>query len=217
MNRTLTPPTPSCPDTGRLQDFLEALLPEAEMRTLGAHVAGCPHCLAERVRFERLFDAFEALPLEAPSRPLAERVLDRVLPVRRRARWVRRLGVGYAAALVASLGGVTVAAMHPAGRGFLAWLASEAPARVVDSLKFLVNVTSFLALQLASGWGLVSSVGSRISPLLRALFATMDQPAIQIVFVLSAAACIGVLWWLRPRSGSGRNDRGMPHVGLLGF
>ena len=86
---------------------------------------------------------------------------------------------------------------------------------VLDSLKFLVNVASFLALRLAGGWGLVSSAGSRVSPLVRALLATLDQPAIQVGFVLSAASCIAVLWWLRPRSG--RGERGLPHVGVLGF
>jgi hypothetical protein len=198
-----------------LQDFLEALLPDAEMRRLREHVDECPRCRVERVRLEHLFDRLETLPLEAPSPALVERVLDRVLPSRRRARWARRVWVGYAAALVASLAGVTVAATQPAGRGFLAWLASEAPARVMDSLKFLVNAASFLALRIAGGWGLVSSVGSRVSPLLRALLATLDQPAIQLGFVLSAVSCIAVLWWLRPRSG--RGERGMPHVGVLGF
>lgn len=207
--------TPACPDTGMLQDFLEVLLPDGEMRRLRAHVDECPRCRVECVRLEHLFDRLEALPLEAPSPALVERVLDRVLPSRRHARWARRVWVGYAAALVGSLAGVTIAAMHPAGRGFLAWLASEAPARVMDSLKFLVNAASFLAVRLASGWGLVSSVGSRVSPLLRALLATLDQPAIQLGFALSAASCIAVLWWLRPRSG--RGQRGMPHVGVLGF
>ena len=145
--KTPRTPTPDCPDTSTLQDFLEALLPEAQMQTLGAHVADCPHCAAERARFERLFDAFDALPLEAPAPALTERVLDHVLPARRQARWARRFGVGYAAALVASLGTVAAVASLPSGRSFLAWLASEAPARVVDLLRFSVNVASFVALQ----------------------------------------------------------------------
>lgn len=211
----MTPRPRSCPDAATLQDFMERLLPEDAMLEWGAHVSGCPRCLAERVRLERLFDALETMPLETPSPALVERVLDRVLPARRRARWARRVGVGYAAVLVASLAGVTLAALHPAGRSFLAWLAGEAPARVLDSLKFLVNATSFLALRLAGGWGLLSSVGSRVSPLMRALLATLDEPAIQLGLVLSAASCIAVLWWLRPRPG--RGDRGMPHVGVLGF
>lgn len=204
-----------CPDTGTLQDFLESLLPEEQMRRVGAHVAGCSRCAAERARFERLFDAFESLPLEAPSRAISERVLDAVLPARRRARWLRRFGVGYAAALVASLGSVVVVASLPAGRGFLTWLASAAPSRMVDSLRFVVNAASFLALRLAGGWGLISSAGSRVSPLLRAFFAALDQPAIQLSFALSAVSCLAVLWWLRPHPE--RAERGMPHVGLLGF
>jgi anti-sigma factor RsiW len=205
----------SCPDTGTLQDFLEALLPEPEMRRLDAHVAACPRCLAERARFERLFDAFEALPLEAPSFALSERVLDRVLPARRQARWAKRFGLGYAAALVASLGGAAAVAMTPAGHASLAWIASAGPARLLDSLKFMVNAASFLALRLAGGWGLVSSAGSRVSPLLRAFLTAFDQPVIQLSFALSAVSCLAVLWWLRPHAD--RGEREMPNVGLLGF
>ena len=205
----------SCPDTARLQDYLEALLPEAEMRSLGAHVAACPRCLAERARFERLFDAFAAMPLEVPSRRVSERVLELVLPARRRARWMRRFGVGYAAALVASLGGAALVVTLPAGHGFIAWLASAAPARVFDSLKFMVNLASFVALRLAGGWGLLSSAGSHVSPLLRAFFSALDQPAIQLSLALSAVSCLAVLWWMRPHPD--RAHRGMPHVGLLGF
>ncbi len=210
--KTSAPRTPECPDLGLLQDFLEALLPEAQMNSLRVHIAGCTHCTVERVRFERLFEAFEAMPLEAPSPALAERVLDRVLPARREARWVRRLGVGYAAALVASLGGVGAMATLPAGRSFLAWLASEAPARVVDLLRFVVQVASFIALRLAGGWGLLSGAGSRVSPLVRALMAGLDQPVVQVSFALSVVSCMAVVWWLHSRK-----DRGMPHVGLLGF
>lgn len=214
-SKTPAPRTPECPDLGTLQDFLEALLPEAQMTSLRTHIGGCTHCTVERVRFERLFEAFEAMPLEAPSPALTERVLDRVFPARRQARWVRRLGVGYAAALVASLGGVGAMATLPAGRSFLAWLASEAPARVVDLLRFTVQVASFIALRLAGGWGLVSGAGSRVSPLVRALMAGLDQPVVQVSFALSAVSCMAVVWWLHSRKD--RSDRGMPHVGLLGF
>ena len=204
-----------CPDNASLQDFLEALLPEAEMRSVGAHLATCPHCLDERARLERLFEAFESLPLEAPSRAISGRVLDAVLPARRRERWVRRFGLGYAAALVASLGAGAIVATLPAGRGCFAWLVGEAPARMFDSLKFMVNAATFVALRLAGGWGLISSAGSRVSPLLRALIAALDQPAIQLSIGLSAVSCLAVLWWLRPHPD--RAHRGMPHVGLLGF
>ena len=208
-------PSPRCPDSGTLQDFLESLLPGPQMESLRMHLADCPHCAAERARFERLFDAFDSLTLEAPAPALATRVLDSVLPARRQTRWVRRFGVGYAAALVASLGAGVAVASHPAGRSFMAWLASEAPARVLDLLRFGVNVASFLALRLASGWGLISSAGSRISPLLRALLVSLDQPAIQISLALSVVACLAVVWWLHSRTD--RSNRGMPHVGLLGF
>ena len=205
----------ACPGTGRLQDFLEALLPDDEMATVAAHVADCPHCLAEQARFERLFDVLDELPLESPSPALAERVLDQVLPARRWSRWTRRVGIGYAAALVASLGGVGVATTQPAGRAFLAWLASEAPSRLLDAARFFVNAAAFIAVRLSTGWGLVSGAGSRISPLGRALLATIDQPVIQACFAVSALSCVAVLLWLRPRAA--RSRRGMPHVGLLGF
>ena len=182
-----------CPDTSTLQDFLEQLLPEPEQAATAKHVAGCARCAAERVRLEHLFDCLDALPMEAPSAAMAERVLDRVLPSRRQARWVRRLGLGYAGALAASLAAGVVIVTHPAGNGFQAWVAGSASASVFNVLKFLVNATSFVALRLASGWGLVSYFESKTSPMLRALFAAMDVPAIQMCLVLSAVTCIGGL------------------------
>jgi len=205
----------TCPDTGRLQDFLEALLPEDDMERLAEHVADCPRCLAGQARFERLFDALEALPLESPSPALAERVLDQVLPARRATRWARRIGIGYAAALVASLGTVAVLATQPSGRAFMAWITSAAPARLLDSVRFVLNVASFVALRLAGGWGLVSSTGARVSPFWRAVLAAVDTPLVQICFLVSALSCVAVLLWLRPRAA--RDGRGMPHVGLLGW
>ena len=40
-------PSPRCPDSGTLQDFLEALLPGPQMESLRMHLADCPHCAAE--------------------------------------------------------------------------------------------------------------------------------------------------------------------------
>jgi len=202
-----------CPGTGRLQDFLEALLPDDEMAALAAHVADCLHCLAEQARFERLFGALDELPLEAPSPALAERVLDQVLPARRWVRWSKRLGIGYAAALAGSLGTAGVLAMQPSGRTFLAWVASAAPSRLLDVARFLVDAVAFVAIRLSSGWGLVSNAGAHVSPLGRALLATIDQPVVQACAAASAVSCVAVLLWLKSR----RSRGGMPHVGLLGF
>jgi anti-sigma factor RsiW len=209
--------TGACPGTGRLQDFLEALLPDDQMTAMAAHVADCPHCLAEQARFERLFDVLGELPLpsaiEVPSPALAERVLDQVFPARRWVRWSRRLGIGYAAALAGSLGTAAVLAMQPSGRTFLAWVASAAPSRLLDAARFLLDAVAFVAIRLSTGWGLVSTAGSHVSPLGRALLATIDQPVVQAYAAASALACVGVLLWLKSR----RSRGGMTNVGVLGF
>jgi anti-sigma factor RsiW len=119
----------ACRETAKLQDYLEALLPEPGRLEMEAHLRDCARCAAERVRLERLFVALDALPLESPSPLLADRVLERVLPARVKARWMRRLGLVYAGALAASLGGVALWIAQPSAHAFLAWVAGAASSR----------------------------------------------------------------------------------------
>jgi len=204
-----------CPGTGALQDWLEGLLDGAEHERIAAHVADCARCAAETQRLERVFHVLEAMPLESPSPALADRVLDRVLPARRRIRWLRRLGAGYAVTLAAVLVGVPVWFTQPSAHKFLAWLAGAASERTLHSLMFVLNALAFLAIQVAGGWGALSAIGERIATFARVVVVLVEHGPIQLALGLAALLCLGVLLWLRPRAG--RTGREMPHVGALGF
>lgn len=204
-----------CARTILLQDYLEELLPESERRAFEAHLAACPRCAVERVRLERLFDALDAMPLEAPSPAMAERVLDRVLPARTRRRWIQRLGLGYAGALAASVGGVALWITQPSGHAFLGWLAAAASSRVLHSLVFVVNELAFLALRVAGGWSAVTSLHARVNPLVRVALMLANHSVLPLLLAASVATCLALLWWMRPRRDS--SGKGMRHVGVLGF
>jgi anti-sigma factor RsiW len=205
----------SCPGTGALQDWLEGLLDGAERERVASHVSGCARCSAEARRLEHVFRALAAVPLESPSPALAERVLDRVLPSRRRIRWLRRLGAGYAVTLAVCLMGFPLWLTQPSAHTFLAWLAGAASARTVHSLMFILNGLSFLAIQVAGGWGALSAISSRVAAIARVVLVLVEHGPIQFALVLASLLCLGVLWWMRTRAG--RTGREMPHVGALGF
>jgi len=205
----------NCPSSGTLQDHLEGLLADDERVALELHVATCDRCVVELTRLESLFVRLGALPLEAPAPGLADRVLDQVLPSRPRERWLRRLGIGYAASLGATLAGAGVWITQPAVRAFAAWAAAETSAHVFHGLMFLVNSISFVAINLAGGWGILNALGSRVTPLARALLVVADKGLVQAALAVAALIGLGIVWTLRSRTG--RSGKGMPHVGLLGF
>ncbi len=207
--------TTRCPDSGTLQDYLEDLLAPDVRIAVERHLGTCERCGEALARLDHVFASLGAMPLEAPPARLVERVLDDVLPERRRTRWLRRLGAGYAWTFAACLVAIVGGAAHPAGRTFLTWLAAESSARVLHSLMFVVHTASFVALSLSGGWGMVSAVGAKLSPFARALYVVADHGLIRLGIVVSAALCLSLLWWLRPRAG--RPRKGMPHVGVLGI
>jgi Putative zinc-finger len=202
-----------CPRTDVLQDYLEELLAAPERATFEAHLRDCPVCAVERVRLERLFDALDAMPLEAPSPAMAERVLDRVLPSRTRARWAQRLGFGYAGALAASVGGAALWMTQPSGHAFFGWVTVAASSRLLHSLLFVMNELAFLALRVAGGWTVVTSLHARVNPLMKVAATLANYSALPMLLASSAAACLALLWWMRGRRHGGK---GM-HLGLLGF
>ena len=205
----------NCPSSGTLQDHLEGLLADDERVAIELHAATCDRCIVELARLDSLFARLGGLPLESPAPGLADRVLDQLMPARRRERWLKRLGIGYAASLGATLAGAGIWMSQPAVRSFASWAAAETSAHLFHGLMFLVNTASFVAINLAGGWGIVNAVGSRVTPLARALLAVADKGLVQAALAVAALLALGIVWSLRSRSG--RSGKGMPHVGLLGF
>jgi hypothetical protein len=206
----------TCPDHVELQDYLEDELSEPRRREIRVHAEGCVRCTGELSRYRRAFAALDHIVLASPPAALTERVLGRVLPSRiRRRRFVAVLGFGYGAAFAAFLAGFALWAANPAGRAMLETISAELSRRLVSSLIFTLNTLSFTVLSLANGWGLVSTVGARLAPFGRALVSLLSMPGIEVSLWLAAAACAGLLWWMRPRDK--RSSNGMRHVGVLGF
>lgn len=206
----------ACPQNERLQDYLDGLLPDDRAEEFRTHLQGCASCALELAILRRVVARVAALPDFETDPSLTEHILERVLPSReRRRRWMRILGWSYAgvfAALVAGAGGWL---MDPAARTLVANGSVRLSTQVVQSLVFVLNALSYVILSLADGWGLVQQALQSAGPVGRALAAALMQPAIGLASIGALAACAGVLWWMRPRSGGSR--RGVPHVGVLGF
>ena len=164
----------------------------------------------------RLMGIVDRQPLTAQRAwALADRVWDRVLPSRVRRRWVATLGWSYAGTLAASLAVALLWISRPGPRALLESLGGEASRRLVQSLAFALNALGFAVLSLANGWGLLSAAGQRLAPFSRALSTLLSHPEIEAALPLAAAACVALLWWMRPHEK--HPGKGIQHVGVLGF
>ena len=202
------------PPGDRLQDYLEGMLPLSERQSLREHVDACSACGARLDGYAQVFAMLADVPVPDPSPALAERILDRALPSRVRRRWMRTVGLGYAATLASLLGIAVAWGTQPGARTFAGWVTGEASQRVVQCLKLLIQGVSFLALGLSGSWGTLSAVAGRFAPLGRALASVASHPTVELAMWMAGLSCLALLWWLRPRAG--RDGKGISHVGLLG-
>jgi hypothetical protein len=206
----------ACAQRQRVQDYLDRALEPAAAEAFRAHLAGCAECAAELALYRRVFDALAAVPDWDPGAALTERVLGRVLPsrVRRRRRLVA-LGWGYAGTLAAMLAAVGVWGSRPGAGHALEALSGEASSRVLQTGVFMLNAFTQASLRFAEGWGLLATAVERLSPVHRAVSTMLAQPAVALTSWAAALVCVGVLWWMRPRSRAAA--RGVRHVAVLGF
>src|SRR2546426_720194 len=94
-------------------------------------------------------------------------------------------------------------ARHVAG---CARCSAELSRRMVQALLFAINALAFAVASLADGWGFVNLLGQRLAPFVRALASLISHPTVETALGLAAAACVALIWWMRP---SGRG----PHKG----
>lgn len=205
----------SHPESVRFQELLDGDLSAAEARELREHAASCESCAAELALYRTLYHSLERLPEWDPGPAFTARVMEKVLPSRVRQRWLRALGLGYA-----SLTGVTMAAAvffatQPAARALVVALSTVASRRLAHAMVFCLNALSFSALSLAGGEQWLTTAGRRVAPIGRALAALFSQTSVVVPLLIAAAACMAVLWWMRPRGAEVR--KGIRHVSLLGF
>ena len=206
----------TCAESRQVQDFLDGSLDPAAAAAFRAHLAGCAPCAAELALYRRVFAVLAATPQWDPGPELTARVLARVLPsqVRRRRR-LAAMGWGYAGSLAGLLAVVGVWAAQPGSRQALEALSGEASRRVLQTGVFVLNSLTHASMRFAEGWGLVAAVGERFSPVNRALSAVVSRPEVAFTLWAAALACLGLLWWMRPRPRP--VTRGVRHVGVLGF
>jgi glutathione S-transferase len=141
--------------------------------------------------------------------------MERVLPSKVRRRWLRALGFGYASLTTLIVGAAVVFATQPAARALVEALSEVASRRLARAMVFTLNALSFSALSLAGGGQMITATGRRLAPIGRALAALFSQSDIVVPLTIATAACVAVLWWMRPRGAEAR--KGVRHVSVLGF
>ena len=201
-----------CPETIRVQEYLDGELPPAERDAFRAHLAGCDECAAEVALYRVVFQRLSSLALLEPSSALADRVLEEVLPARP-GRWVRMLGWAYAGLVGASLAALGAAIALPTPRAWTYRLAAEATRSLVGSFVFVLKAANATALRLLDGFS--GGMSGRTAALWHAVATPLAQPLVVFTLWSALLTCAVVLWWMRPRER--RAIRGSDHVGLLGL
>lgn len=204
-----------CRHSERVQDLLDGLLSGEAAREFRAHLERCPRCAGELAAYRRVFAVLADAPLFDPGPALVERILDRVSPARLRRRWLRRFGIGYAAALALSVAGIGALASQPAVRLAAEGLWAAASRALAQGFVLVLQGLSATVVGLADGWRVLDGVGERLAPLARALAAVVTQSPLGIALAVAALAALGLLWWMRPRDA--RRGGEARHVGVLVF
>lgn len=206
----------TCTERERLHDFLDGELAEAETRAFTRHLESCAACREELRAYQSLGTLLASASMVEPPARVTERVLEIVLPSRRRHRARLALaGLAYAGTLAACLTVLGVWLSRPGTLSLLALIGATASRRVIQLCVFTINSASTAVLNLANGWGLLASIGVFFAPLGRALATAFSQVGVGLALVPATLACAAVLWWMRSRRGD--SNRRIGNVGVLGF
>ena len=206
----------ACPETVRVQSFMDGDLSEREADAFREHMAGCAACSTELAAFARMLAILDRAPVWDPGPRLTEQILDRVVPTRVRRRFVSVFGWAYSTATAVTTFALISWLMTP---GTPRWITSQLSELYLQAIR-----TSLLALhtivdgwvRFGDGWTLLGTFVERLAPLGRALTVSLAQPAVALSIAAAFAGTVLVLWWMRPRVGA-RAGKGVPHVDLLGF
>ncbi len=201
-----------CPESIRVQDFLDGELVPAERAEFEAHVAHCAACEQELAAYRRVFDRLATLETWEPSADLADRVLAEVMP-HRPARWLRPLIWTAGASVAASLAAIGAAVFVPGPREWVSGLVAQAAHAVVSSFVFVLTSFNAGVLRALDSLGASGALMARLAGLLRALLAATSQPAVGLTFGAAVLVGVALLWWMRPREDRAAQED--HHVGLL--
>jgi hypothetical protein len=203
-----------CPESLRVQDYLDGELVPGEREAFEAHLAGCALCESEVAVYRRVFATVTGLETWDPAEGFADRVLAEALP-RHSRRWATVLAWSAAASVAVSVGVIAAAAMLPGPRAWTTGLFADATLSLAGSCVFLLKSINGGVLYVLDGIGVAGGLLTKLGSLARVLAASASQPA--MAFTLWAALLTGValLWWMRPRED--RSVREDHHVGMLGL
>jgi hypothetical protein len=165
--------------------------------------------------FQRVFTTLERAPLPAPRPELTGRILSRVLPSLVRRRRIAALGWTYAAALVMCGGLVALWRLAPWSHRYVAAIPAGVSRGLLGAGLFVLNALGTSVVHLADGLRWMRVAGERLAPVSRALEAVLGQPGIVLTAWAAAAACVALLWWMRPRPAPAVRE--VRHVSVLGF
>lgn len=197
-----------CPESLKLQNYLDGELAPSVAERFEAHVTGCGACHADVAAYRVLFSELRAVPLLDPRPELFERILEQVLP-HRMPRWVRVLGWAYVGAFAASLAAIVSALVLP---GPSAWLHGV----IAAAMRSLTNTGTFVLRTLSDGLARTGETlaGAGVAGrLLRFAGGVLAHPAVALIVLAALAVCAALLWWMRPREQ--RSAREIPNVGML--
>lgn len=204
-----------CPDSNHIQDYLDDELVPAQRVAFEAHLATCEACAGELAIYRRVFADLESLPLYSPSADLADRVLAEVMPAHT-SRWPKFALWGYGSAVAASVAAISAAVFLPGPRQWTYSLAADATRSLVGSLLFVLKSLNAAALQVLDLLHIGVDLLAKLGPLARALRLPLMQPAVAFIVCAAVLACVGMVWWMRPRDKHSAAE-GDHHVGILGF
>ncbi len=199
-----------CPDTLRVQDWLDGELPHDDAARFEAHLATCAECQAEAAAYRVVWSELRALPLLDPRPELFARIMDEVLP-NRTPRWVKVVGWAYAGTIAASLGLIASAFVLP---GPSAWLRGV----IAAGTRALTDTGTFVVRSMSDGLARLGEVltgSGGLGRLLKLMWGALAHPAVFLTLLAAVFVCAAVLWWMRPREA--RETEEIPHVGLLGL
>ena len=206
-----------CAESRFVQDYLDHELSPERTRAFEAHAAQCASCAAEIAAYGSMFAALggPALRVEDPGPSLTERILDRVVPSRLRARWVTAFGWAYGTASAVTTFAFVSWVVQPSTHVWLAQSYSETSLRVVQTLLFSYQAATQSWVQVIEGFSFLAALAERSAPLFRALARPWTVPMLAAIAVAAVLSCAGVLWWMRPRRREAMEE--IRNVGLLGF
>lgn len=204
-----------CHEHRNVQPYLDGDLSASEAARFAAHAESCNSCGPELAGFRALFASLAPVPVRDPGPALTERILDKVLPSRLRRKWVTAIGWSYSAASAACTFLLASWLSRPETPVWLASRFGEASERAVRLGWWGVDALMFAWMHATIAVQLMAGMAERLVPLARALTLPLSHPAIGAAVWSAVLGCAILLWWLRARDGSAREE--IRHVDIIGF